>query len=60
LGPAPAPLARLRNEYRFQVLIKARSRRGAREALDIAMDRTVKAGVNPYSIAIEVDPINLM
>ena len=60
LGPAPAPLSRLRNEYRFQVLIKARSRRNAREALDIAMDRTLKAGINQYSISIEVDPINLM
>jgi primosomal protein N' (replication factor Y) len=60
LGPAPAPLARLRNEYRFQVLIKARSRRAAREALDIAMDRTLTAGFNPYSISVEVDPINLM
>jgi len=60
LGPAPAPLARLRNEYRFQVLIKARSRRSAREALDIAMDRTLKSGVNPHSVSVEVDPINLM
>jgi primosomal protein N' (replication factor Y) len=60
LGPAPAPLARLRNEYRFQVLIKARSRRSAREALDIAMDRTLKAGANPHSVSVEVDPINLM
>jgi primosomal protein N' (replication factor Y) len=60
LGPAPAPLARLRNEYRFQVLIKARNRRSAREALDIAMDRALKNGINPYSISIEVDPINLM
>jgi primosomal protein N' (replication factor Y) len=60
LGPAPAPLGRLRNEYRFQVLIKARRRRTAREALDIAMDRTLEAGFNPYSISVEVDPINLM
>ncbi|HUK90485.1 MAG TPA: primosomal protein N', partial [Blastocatellia bacterium] len=27
LGPAPAPLARLRGEYRFQVLIKTRNRK---------------------------------
>ena len=60
LGPAPAPLSRLRNEYRFQVLIKAHNRRSAREALDIAMDRTLQAGFSPYSISIEVDPINLM
>jgi len=60
LGPAPAPLSRLRNEYRFQVLIKAQSRTRAREALDVAMDRVVSAGHNPRSISVEVDPMNLM
>lgn len=60
LGPAPAAISRIRGEYRFQVLIKARSRTGAREALDVAMDRVTAAGHNPRSISIEVDPINLM
>src|SRR5262250_1411232 len=60
LGPAPAPLARLRGEYRFQVLIKTTSRRSAREALDLAMDRALAAGYKSHSISIEVDPVNLM
>ncbi|HEX5731964.1 MAG TPA: primosomal protein N' [Blastocatellia bacterium] len=60
LGPAPAPLARLKGEHRFQILIKARSRRRAREALDIAMDRVLAAGHNARSISIEVDPVSLM
>jgi primosomal protein N' (replication factor Y) len=60
LGPAPAPLARLKGEHRFQILIKARSRRRAREALDFAMDRVLAAGHNPRSISIEVDPVSLM
>jgi primosomal protein N' (replication factor Y) (superfamily II helicase) len=60
LGPAPAPISRIKNEYRFQVLIKAQSRTRAREALDIAMDRVTAAGHNPRSIAVEVDPMNLM
>src|SRR4030095_7647102 len=30
LGPAPAPLARLKGEHRFQLLIKSRSRRELR------------------------------
>jgi primosomal protein N' (replication factor Y) len=60
LGPAPAPLARLRGEYRFQVLIKTANRRTAREALDLAMDRALAAGYKSQSISIEVDPINLM
>ncbi len=60
LGPAPAPLARLKGEHRFQILIKARRRKSAREALDRAMERCVALGHNPRSISIEVDPVSLM
>lgn len=60
LGPAPAPISRIKNEHRFQVLIKAQSRSRAREALDLAMDRVITDGHNPRSISVEVDPMNLM
>ena len=60
LGPAPAAISRIKNEYRFQVLIKAPSRVRAREALEVAMDSVTSAGHNPRSISIEVDPVNLM
>jgi primosomal protein N' (replication factor Y) len=60
LGPAPAPLSKLKGEYRFQVLIKTTSRKLAREALDLAMERAIKAGAPSRSINIEVDPMNLM
>jgi primosomal protein N' (replication factor Y) len=60
LGPAPAPLSRLRGEYRFQILIKSLSRARAREALEVAMDRVMEAGHNPRSISVEVDPVSLM
>jgi primosomal protein N' (replication factor Y) len=60
LGPAPAPISRIKSEYRFQVLIKAQSRARAREALDMAMDRVTSAGHNTRSISVEVDPMNLM
>jgi primosomal protein N' (replication factor Y) (superfamily II helicase) len=60
LGPAPAPLARLKGEHRFQILIKARSRKSAREALDAAMERGLASGHNPKSISVEVDPVSLM
>jgi primosomal protein N' (replication factor Y) len=60
LGPAPAAISRIRGEYRFQVLIKARSRTRAREALDVAMDRVAADGHSARSISVEVDPINLM
>jgi primosomal protein N' (replication factor Y) (superfamily II helicase) len=60
LGPAPAAISRIKNEYRFQVLIKAQSRVRARESLEVAMDRVTSAGHSARSISVEVDPVNLM
>ena len=60
LGPAPAAFAKLKGQYRFQILIKARSRRSARQALDNAMQSCREAGMNERAVTIEVDPINLM
>jgi primosomal protein N' (replication factor Y) (superfamily II helicase) len=60
LGPAPAPLARLKGEHRLQVLIKTRYRRQAREALDAAMQGLKDAGQDTGIITIEVDPVSLM
>lgn len=60
LGPATAPLARLRAEHRLQILIKARSRTRAREILDLAMNSLSYNQQDLSSINIEVDPIDLM
>ena len=60
LGPAPAPLARLKGEHRMQVLIKTRYRQQAREALDAAMLGLKEANQDLRMITIEVDPVNLM
>lgn len=60
LGPAPAPLSRLKGEHRLQVLIKTRYRRQAREALDAAMAGLKEANHDLKMVSIEVDPVNLM
>jgi primosomal protein N' (replication factor Y) len=60
LGPAPAPLARLKGEHRLQVLIKTRYRRQAREALDAAMLELKERGQDLRMITVEVDPVSLM
>jgi primosomal protein N' (replication factor Y) len=60
LGPALAPLARLRGEHRFQILIKTANRRVARETLDRVMISLRSDGQVPRDMTIEVDPINLM
>ena len=57
LGPAPAPLSRLKGEHRFQLLIKSRSRKNLREVADTAM-KAVE--INPRSINLEIDPVSIM
>jgi primosomal protein N' (replication factor Y) len=60
LGPAPAPLARLRGEHRIQILIKSRSRPRLREVIDIAYANAAARGSDLRSINLEIDPVNLM
>jgi primosomal protein N' (replication factor Y) len=60
LGPAPAPLARLKGEHRIQLLIKSRSRRRLRTVVDAAMSALVARGLNTRSINVEIDPISIM
>jgi primosomal protein N' (replication factor Y) len=60
LGPAPAPLARLKGEHRFQLLLKSRSRRHLREVADAALKSVSNSGVNLRSINLEIDPVSIM
>jgi len=60
LGPAPAPLARLRGEHRFQLLIKSRSRPRLRVVLDLGLAAATARGCDLHSVNVEIDPVNLM
>ncbi len=60
MGPAPAPVARIKGEHRLQVLIKTGNRRHAREALDTALTALKESGHDLKSINIDMDPISLM
>jgi primosomal protein N' (replication factor Y) len=60
LGPAPAPLARLKGEHRFQLLLKSRSRRQLREVADTALKAASENGVNLRSVNLEIDPVSIM
>jgi primosomal protein N' (replication factor Y) len=57
LGPAPAPLGKLRGEYRAQLLVKSPNRRKMREALQaVIADRPELA----RRTTIDVDPISVL
>lgn len=60
LGPAPASIARLKSEYRLQILLKSASRKSLREILDIGLADAEAAGCDMRAVRVEIDPINLM
>jgi primosomal protein N' (replication factor Y) len=60
LGPAPAPLARLRGEHRIQLLVKSRSRKQLRAVIDQAMSAFEAAGNESRPITLEIDPVSMM
>jgi primosomal protein N' (replication factor Y) len=58
LGPAHAPLARLRNEHRFQVLLKGH-RPAMRDAVKAAL--VARHGSQRWpGVAVDVDPLSVM
>lgn len=61
LGPAPAPLARLRGEHRVQLILKSRSRPRLRTLIEMALgDASAQPGCDLNSVNVEIDPVNLM
>ena len=57
LGPAPAPLAKLRGEYRAQFLMKGASRKRMREAIRQAL--VARPDVARRTI-IDIDPLSIL
>ena len=60
LGPAPAPLSRLRGEHRIQILLKSRSRPRMRQVIDMALAEAATRGADLRAVNLEIDPVNLM
>ncbi|HEY2971980.1 MAG TPA: primosomal protein N' [Pyrinomonadaceae bacterium] len=60
LGPAPAPLARLKGEFRVQLLVKCRNRRELRRIIDAALKGLSERKINLRSINVEIDPVSIM
>jgi primosomal protein N' (replication factor Y) (superfamily II helicase) len=57
LGPAPAPLGRLRGEYRAQLLVKGTNRRRIREALQRAL---ASRDDLQRRVVVDIDPLNVL
>jgi primosomal protein N' (replication factor Y) len=60
LGPAAAPLARLKRDYRFQFLLKAPKRAQLARALSACLDFCVEKEIPADAVLVDVDPLSLM
>jgi primosomal protein N' (replication factor Y) (superfamily II helicase) len=60
LGPAEAPVPRLKNEYRYQVLIKATSRPALNATLRQLKSYAQEQRWPATSLVIDVDPMSLL
>ena len=58
LGPAPAPLQRLANRWRFQLLVKASSGAALTAAVETAIKTAGSGGT--VRLTVDVDPVSLM
>ena len=58
LGPSPAPLFKIRNQYRFQILIKAKSYSDLQDVLDFCLSR-VKIE-SQTQMKVDRDPLNML
>jgi primosomal protein N' (replication factor Y) len=57
LGPAPAPLGKLRGEYRAQLLVKGTNRKKIREALQAALAARPEL---QRRVVVDVDPLSVL
>jgi primosomal protein N' (replication factor Y) len=55
LGPAPAPLTRLRNKYRYSIILKSASRKDLK-----IIGRAIKRESRGGAVAVIVDPVNTL
>jgi primosomal protein N' (replication factor Y) len=60
LGPAAAPLARLKRDYRFQFLLKSPKRAQLARALSACLDFCAQKEIPADAVLVDVDPLSLM
>ena len=59
-GPAIAPLARVKSRYRFQIMVRAGSRRLLSDTLNRAVEKIEKGPTGGKALIIDVDPASLL
>jgi primosomal protein N' (replication factor Y) len=60
LGPCTAPIARIKETYRFHMILKATSRKALNAALRAALGYAEQAGIPRRNLIVDVDALRLM
>lgn len=60
LGPAPAPLSRLKAHHRWHLLIKGTDSEGVREAARVLRDVAWASLPSGVTVAVDIDPVSVM
>lgn len=60
LGPAAAPLPRIKDRYRYHLVVKSKSGKILRSLLKSMMNRVELKGRDGVNISVDIDPQNLM
>ncbi|QYO66304.1 primosomal protein N' [Leptolyngbya sp. 7M] len=60
LGPAPAPIYRIKNEFRYQLILRSTNRKLLRERIDSAMGEAEALGCDLRIARLEIDPMDIM
>jgi primosomal protein N' (replication factor Y) len=60
LGPTLSPLAKIKLEHRFQLIIKSKSRAKLKEVLKKSIQLGVQRGLELRKVHLDIDPVSLM
>ena len=60
LGPASAPLARLKSEYRYHFILKSQSRERLNAVLRALLDFAAAEKIPRGKLVVDVDPVSLL
>ncbi|MCC7340973.1 MAG: primosomal protein N', partial [Bryobacterales bacterium] len=60
VGPAEAPVPKLKKEFRYQLLVKAANRPALRKVILRIREHGVEKKWKATSLVLDVDPLNLM
>ncbi len=60
LGPCTAPIARIKNVYRFHMILKSASRKALNAALRAMIAHADEAGIPRRNLVVDVDALRLM